>query len=121
MGIVGFVFFLFAEPLIGVFTSEKIVLETGVLCLRIFCLGNVFYSYGMVMGQAFGGAGDTRTPTIINLVCFWIIEIPLVYFLAIVLDYGVLGAMLAIVGAESILAIVAIILFKRGKWKTVEI
>jgi len=121
MGTIGIIFFIFAEPLISIFSTEKIVLETGVLCLRIFCLGNVFYSYGMVMGQAFGGAGDTRTPTIINLVCFWLIEIPLAYFLAIILDYGVLGAMLAIVGAESILAVVAILIFKKGKWKTVEI
>jgi len=121
MGTIGIIFFIFAKPLISIFSTEEIVLQTGVLCLRIFCLGNVFYSYGMVMGQAFGGAGDTRTPTLINLVCFWVIEIPLAYLLAIVLDYGVLGAMLAIIGAESILAVIAIIIFRKGRWKTVEI
>ncbi len=117
MGAVGVLFFLFAEPIIGIFTADPQVLKPGVLCLRIFCAGNIFYSYGMVMGQAFGGAGDTRTPTVINLICFWAIEIPLAFLLAKHFDLGVAGVMASIVIAESALAVIAVILFRRGKWK----
>ena len=121
MGFTGLVLFIFAEPAIRIFTDEPVVLETGVLCLRIFCLGNVFYTYGMVMSQAFGGAGDTRTPTVINFICFWLLEIPLAYAMTEVFDYGITGVMWAIVLSESLLAVIAIILFKRGKWKLQEI
>lgn len=118
---IGVLFFIFAHPIIGIFTSDAAVLENGVLALRIFCLGNVFYSYGMVTEQAFGGAGDTRTPTIINLICFWLIEIPLAYLLAKKGGFGLTGVMLSIVIAESVLAIISILIFRRGKWKLVEI
>lgn len=118
---IGILFIIFAEPIIGVFTNDPLVSENGVIALRIFCAGNIFYSYGMVTEQAFGGAGDTRTPTIINLICFWAIEIPLAWIFATQTDWGLAGVMLSVIIAESALAIIAVSLFRKGKWKSVEI
>jgi putative MATE family efflux protein len=115
------VFVLFAEPLVGVFTDEADVLPYGVDCLRYISYGYVFYAYGMVMVQAFNGAGDTFTPTVINLACYWVFQIPLAYFLAMNADMGAQGVFLAITIAESILAVVGIIVFRQGRWKTKKI
>lgn len=118
---ISIVFWLFAEELIGIFTDDPEALAAGIMCLRIFCAGYIFYAYGMVVSQAFGGAGDTRTPTLINFVSFWLIEIPLAYLLAKTFAWGPAGVIWAIAISESLLAIFAIILFRRGKWKLVEI
>ena len=99
------------------FIADKGVVELGALALRIISFGFVFYALGMVLIQGFNGSGDTFTPTKINLLCFWIIEIPLAYFLAISLEMGLTGASIAIVSAESLLAIMAYLLFRKGKWK----
>ncbi len=118
---VSVIYFLFANPILGLFDSEPAVLEAGVLSLRIICAGYVFFAYGMVISQAFNGAGDTRTPTIINLFCFWMLEIPVAYFLAITMEWGLAGVCWAIAGSETVLAIISILVFRMGRWKTVEI
>jgi len=115
------VFFIFAHPLVTIFTTEADVVKYGVECLRYVCMGYMFYGYGMVIAQAFNGAGDTRTPTILNLFGFWLFQIPLAYVLAISLGLGPKGVFSAIAIAESAMAVVAIILFRKGKWKTVQV
>ncbi len=111
------VFILWPEPLIGVFTSDPAVLALGAQCLRVVSYGYAFYAWGMVMVQAFNGAGDTTTPTWINLGCYWLFQIPLALVLAEVLALGPLGVFLAITIAESLVAVVGILFFRRGKWK----
>lgn len=118
---VSIIFIIGAPFFIGIFTSEAAVVEAGVLSLRIICLGYIFFAYGMVLSQAFNGAGDTRTPTLINFVCFWLIEIPLGYLLAMGFGFGLAGVCFAIAIAETLQAIICIIVFRRGKWKLVEI
>lgn len=121
LGSVGLVFILFAKPILGFFTTDPAVLKNGIQCLQIVCLGYVFYAYGMVISQSFNGAGDTRTPTLINFFGFWLFQIPLAYTLSLVLDMGSPGVYAAISIAESGIAIAGIIIFKQGKWKTVKI
>jgi Na+-driven multidrug efflux pump len=117
LGMVGVIFIVFAEPIIRLFTSDPAVVPLAVSCLRILSYGNLGYAYGMVMLQAFNGAGDTITPTIVNFFGFWVLEIPLAYWLAIHLDLRSRGVFLAIVIAECSIAAAGIMLFKRGKWK----
>jgi Na+-driven multidrug efflux pump len=81
----------------------------------------VFYAFGMVMAQSFNGAGDTKTPTYINLFGFWVLQIPLAYLLAIVFKWGPTGVFWAIVIAESAIAVIAIVIFRRGNWKKVKV
>ena len=118
LGSVGLVFIFFAESVIGLFTNDPVVAAYGVDCLRIVSCGYLIYALGMVMVQAFNGAGDTVTPTYINLVCFWVLQIPLAYVLAISLNLGPNGVYVAILMAESLMAVVASLLFRRGTWKT---
>ncbi|MCK5077059.1 MAG: MATE family efflux transporter [Calditrichia bacterium] len=116
--IVAFTFISFPEFLIKLFTGDLKVIATGAEALRIISYGYVFYAYGMVLVQAFNGAGDTATPTKINFICFWLIEIPLAYTLALKLRFGVSGVFWAIVIAETLLTVIGIIMFKRGSWKS---
>lgn len=118
---IAIVFFIFAKELVMIFNTETEVVKYGVECLRYVCLGYMFYGYGMVLSQAFNGAGDTRTPTILNLLGFWAFQIPLAYCLAVVLDWGPKGVFSAIAIAESAIAVAAILLFRRGKWKHVKV
>lgn len=111
------VFLLFAEPLLRVFTHDETVIPYGVDALRYISYGYVFYGYGMVLMASFNGAGDTYTPTKINLFCFWAMQIPMAYGLANWADFGPKGVFLAITIAESVLAIISMWVFKRGKWK----
>jgi len=117
LGIVGLAFVLFAKPIVSIFTSDPDVARYGVSCLRVVACGFLFYGYGMVLTQSFNGAGDTWTPTLINLFVFWLWEIPLAYVLAIVLDFGPFGVFLAMTIAFSTLAVVSAVLFRKGKWK----
>ncbi|HET9532043.1 MAG TPA: MATE family efflux transporter [Blastocatellia bacterium] len=117
LGVVTVVFVIFAEPLVGIFTTDPAVVPYGVDCLRYISYGYIFYAYGMVMVQAFNGAGDTYTPTVINLFCYWLFQIPLAYWLAIPAGLGAQGVFLAITIAESLLAVVSVFAFRRGKWK----
>jgi putative MATE family efflux protein len=115
------VFLTAAGPILGFFTSDEVVLANGILCLQYVSLGYIFYGYEMVMVQAFNGAGDTKTPTVLNFFGFWLFQIPLAYLLAIALGAGPKGIYLAIAIAESFIAIAAILLFRKGRWKTVKI
>jgi putative MATE family efflux protein len=111
------VFIVFAEKLIGIFATDPEVLRHGTNCLRIVSYGYVFYAYGMVMVQAFNGAGDTVTPTLINLFCYWLWQIPMAYTLSRILQLGPKGVFTAIAISESTLAVVSMLVFRRGKWK----
>jgi putative MATE family efflux protein len=114
---VGLVLVLLARPIIAFFTGEPVVAAFGIDSLMIISLGFVFYGFGMVMETAFNGAGDTWTPTWINLFIFWIFEIPLAYLLAYYFDLGPHGVFWAITIAFSLLAVVSGLLFRRGYWK----
>jgi putative MATE family efflux protein len=121
LGVLGLFFVLFAEPVVRLFISDPEVVPLGATCLRIISCGNIGYAYGMVMLQAFNGAGDTITPTIVNFFGFWMLEIPLAYWLAIRMNFRSNGAFWAIVIAEAAIAGASAILFKRGKWKVKKI
>jgi putative MATE family efflux protein len=121
LGVVTVVFFVLANPILKLFTSDTSVLQSGIQCLQIVSLGYIFYAYGMVVAQSFNGAGDTRTPTILNFFGFWMFQIPLAYCLAVLAGFGPTGVYAAISIAESAIAIVGILLFRRGTWKTVRI
>lgn len=117
LAMVSVVFIFFADSIIGIFSQDIEVVKIGSMALTYIGFGYVFYSYGMVIGQAFNGAGDTRTPTIINFIVFWLIEAPMGYFLAITMGFGPNGIFSAISGSVVIFAIVSIVIFRRGKWK----
>ena len=118
LGIVGLLFVLFAPQIIWFYTSDPDVAQYGVACLRTVAYGFLFYAYGMVLGQSFNGAGDTWTPTVINLFVFWLWEIPVAYVLSKVVGLGPQGVFIAITIAFSTVALVSAIVFKRGGWKT---
>jgi Na+-driven multidrug efflux pump len=118
---VSIVYSAFAPLLIGIFATEPEVIASGILSLRIISAGYIFFAYGMVLGQAFNGAGDTFTPTLLNFIAFWIMEIPLAYSLSTLLGWGPTGVYVAVAISESVLAVLCIIVFKRGKWKLVEV
>jgi putative MATE family efflux protein len=117
LGAVGIAFVLFAEPVVHIFSRDPDVVPLAVSCLRIVSCGNIGYAYAMVMLQAFNGAGDTVTPTIVNFFGFWMFEIPLAYWLAIHRGMHSNGVYWSIVIAEGSIAVASIILFKRGRWK----
>ena len=121
LGTVGVLFVLFAEPLVRGFTSDPEVVRLGATCLRIISYGNIGYAYLMVTLQAFNGAGDTVTPTIVYFFGFWLFEIPMAYWLAIPLGLRSNGVYIAIVIAEGSIAVASIILFKQGRWKRQQI
>lgn len=118
LGTVGAIFLLFAPQLINLFTNDPEVAPYGIRCLRIVAAGFLFYGYGMVLTAAFNGAGDTRTPTWINLGCMWLWELPLAWTLAHPLGFGPTGVFIAVSIAFSTLAFVSAALFSRGTWKT---
>src|SRR6185437_3706401 len=117
LGIIGLLFVLFAPQIIALFGPAPEVAHFGTDCLRIVAYGFLFYAYGMVLGQSFNGAGDTWTPTIINLFVFWFWEIPLAYVLSVHFGMGPRGVFFAITIAFSTLAVVSAAVFRRGRWK----
>jgi putative MATE family efflux protein len=121
LGVIGVLFVLFSEPVIRGFTSDPEVIRQGATCLRIISYGNIGYAYLMVTLQAFNGAGDTVTPTIVYFFGFWLLEIPLAYWLAIPAGLRANGVYIAIAIAEGAIAVASIILFKRGRWKQQQI
>jgi len=119
--LVAVVFFIFADQILALFGATSTVNQIGIQALRIICFGYIFFAYGMVIGQAFNGAGDTYTPLVISLIVFWLIQIPLSYLLAFTYEWGPDGVFFCIAFCHSLYAIIAIGLFKRGKWKTVRV
>jgi putative MATE family efflux protein len=110
--------FILATPwIVGLYTDDVVVAGHAISCLRIVSVGFVFYAYGMVLTQSFNGAGDTWTPTWINIACFWCWEVPLAGFLALYLGFGPPGVYAAVTIAFSTLAVVSAIIFRRGRWK----
>ncbi len=110
--------YLYAAPmLIGLFTQDAQTVSSGALALRIISAGYVFYGYGMILSQAINGAGDTRTPTVLNFICFWLIEAPLAWWLAIRMGWQEQGVYYSIVIAESVLALALAVVFRWGRWK----
>jgi putative MATE family efflux protein len=117
LAVIGLAFVIFARQIVGGFTSDPAVARYGIMALRTVAYGFVFYAYGMVIGNSFNGAGDTRTPTWINLFVFWILEIPLAWILSHQTGLGVLGVFVAMTVAFSTLAVVSAVVFRRGRWK----
>lgn len=117
MAFVMILFLTIAPSIIGIFTKQPEVLYYGSQALRYVSLGYIFYGYGMVVVQGLNGAGDTYTPTILNVFGFWVFQIPFAYFVTMQLNWGPKGVFIAIVLAETLMAIAAIIIFRRGKWK----
>ncbi len=121
MAFVMILFLTIAPQIIGLFTQQPEALKFGVQALRYVSLGYIFYGYGMVVVQGLNGAGDTYTPTILNIFGFWIFQIPFAYLVVNLLGWGPKGVFIAIVLAETLMAIAGITIFRRGKWKTVKI
>jgi putative MATE family efflux protein len=117
LGTVGAVFVVFAAPIVGLFPGGADMQAAGATALRIIGIGFPFYAYSMVMSAAFNGAGDTRTPTLMNIGCFWLWEIPLAWVFAHPFGFGANGIAVAVAVAFSTLAVVAVLMFRRGHWK----
>ena len=117
MIVVTVLFVGFAPEVIHLFTTDPEASPIGIESLRIISYGYVFYAWGMVMMQAFNGAGDTATPTWINFFCFWLFQIPLAWVLAMPMGIGPTGVFIAIAASYSLSAVVGIVLFRRGTWK----
>jgi putative MATE family efflux protein len=121
LGTIGVFFAVFATPAVRLFVSDPAVIPIAAAALRTFACGNVGYAYGMVMLQAFNGAGDTVTPTVVNFFGFWVLELPLAWLLAEKTGLHAEGAFLAIVIAECAMAVGGVVLFRQGKWKRKQI
>lgn len=121
MGFVSIIYMVFASTFLSWFSDHPEVVKNGALCLQIIAAGYIFYAYGMVVIQSFNGSGDTKTPTYINFVCFWLFQLPFAYIVAITFEAGPIGVFLSITTAEILIAIIGIWLFKKGKWKTVKV
>jgi putative MATE family efflux protein len=117
LGAVGLIFIAFAERIIALFTSDPAVVPIAVTGLRLLSYGNISYAYGMVVTAAFNGAGDTFTPTVLNLICFWVCQIPVAWLLAFHTSLGPRGAFIAVVVSDSLLALLGVLWFRRGTWK----
>jgi putative MATE family efflux protein len=121
MGMVMFLFVFLADPIIRIYTRDEEIIKYGALALRWIGSANIFYGMGMVMIQALNGAGDTRTPTLISFVCFWLVQIPLAYILAIGFNLKATGTFIAIPVAETLIALVGWYYFRKGNWKTINV
>ena len=121
MSFVTLLFVVLPYPIISFFSKEKEVIDYGVSALRIIGCGYIFYGIGMVMMQALNGAGDTRTPTIIYFVCFWLIQISLAYFLSTILKLGPVAVFVSIPCAETLIAVFAYCYFRKGNWAKVKV
>jgi Na+-driven multidrug efflux pump len=121
LAIVSCIFFIGAEPIVSFFTRQEDVKAVAVNALKIVSTGYVFFGVGMVLINAFNGAGDTWTPTIINFFCFWILQIPVAWLMVYHFHLGPKGVFIAIPATEAIMTIISLILFKRGRWKTIKV
>ncbi len=120
-GIITILFLFFAGNVVAFFNQDRAVIAYGTNALKIICLGFVLYGVGMVVTNSFNGAGDTKTPTLINIFGFWLFQVPLAYLLAIILQMGPTGVFIAVLLAESAITITGIILFRKGNWKRINI
>ncbi len=116
LGAVGVLFIAFAPHILRLFTTDPAILPTAVSCLRIFSCGNIVFAYGMVLLQAFNGAGDTRTPTLVNLLGFWVVEIPVALLLAFHTRLAVNGVFVSAVVAQVVIVLLSLLLFLQGRW-----
>lgn len=121
LGIISVIYLIFAPQIVSLFNTESEVVEYGSLALRYICSGYIFFAYGMVIGQAFNGSGDTRTPTVINFVLYWFFQIPLAYVLGVFIAWGPEGVFAAIAISEILISIVYVLVFRKGRWKLTKI
>lgn len=119
--ILSVVFYIFAYEFVGLFTTEAVVIQEGAQALRIICSGYAFVSYGMVLAQSFNGAGDTKTPLYINLFCYWLLQVPLAWVLAVPLEMEAKGVYIAVAVSFSVSAVISVFIFRKGRWKVVEV
>jgi putative MATE family efflux protein len=117
LGSISLLFLAFAPRLVGIFSNDPMVIKFGADCLRIISLCYGLYAYGLVVLQAFNGAGDTFTPSVINLICYWAIQLPLAYLLGRHYHLGPNGIYTAILVAEILLSSISIYVFRLGRWK----
>ena len=117
LGIVSLIFLIFAPQLVGLFSMDPLVIRYGASCLRIISLCYVLWAYGEIIVQAFNGAGDTWTPTLINFFVYWVVQLPVAFILAMKFHLGPNGAYYGILAAETLLALISIYVFRKGKWK----
>lgn len=121
MGVLGLVSVVLAPLIVGLFSSEPEVIRYGTSCIRILGIGYPMYAVGMIIIQAMNGAGDTVTPSVLNFICFWVLQIPLAYWLAEPMAFGPNGVFISLISAESALTILGVLVFRRGKWKTQQV
>jgi len=121
MGAISVLYLIFAPQIIEVFNDTEDVVKYGSLCLRILTAPFVFYGFGMIVLNAFNGAGDTKTPTYINFICFWLLQLPFAYIVAINLNYGPVGVFWSIALGEVAMTIISVIWFKKGHWKLIKV
>jgi Na+-driven multidrug efflux pump len=118
LGTIGAIFVAFAPQIVAIYTDDPAIVPGAIACLRVVSLGFPLFAYGMVLTQAFNGAGDAWTPTWINVACFWAWQVPLAYALALSYGMGPSGVYWAVMVAFSTLALVSAVIFRRGRWKT---
>lgn len=121
LGVVSLIFLVSADVFVKLFANDPQVVRLGAQALKIFCLGYVFFAYGMVVQQSFNGAGDTRTPTLVNLGVLWMLQIPMAYVFALQFGWGAIGVFISISICHSLHALVSGWLFRKGKWKMVKV
>ena len=117
MAAIGIVMIALAPQIVSLFSTEPEVIRYGTSCLRILGIGYPMHAVGMIIIQALNGAGDTTTPSVMNFICFWLIQIPLAYWLATAAGFGPNGVFLAIVIAETMLTVMGVAVFRKGKWR----
>jgi putative MATE family efflux protein len=121
LGLVSIAFIFFPAPLVAIFTGEPAVVTTAMACLSIFGIAFLSYAWGMVLIQAFNGAGDTMTPTVLNFIAFWVFQIPVAWLLAMHFAMGPRGAFWAVPAADVVLTSASLVMFRRGAWKRQQI
>ncbi len=121
MTVIGIMMIVLAPQIVSLFSAEPDVIRYGTSCLRILGVGYPMYAVGMITIQALNGAGDTTTPSVMNFICFWLLQIPLAYWLATTAGFGPNGVFLAIVIAESLLTVMGVVVFRTGKWRVAQV